>query len=378
MMDERYPNENCSVPRAIAGRMSAVPAIVLILGFVSATATVCKAADTVATVDTFGLNHVSRDAVLKAAGIRVGDPVPDADTIRRGVSKLEAVPGIEQASIAVVHVKPEGAKTDGLSQAVVYIGVRETGRPGVSFRAAPVADVVLPAEIVDTYHAFNRALQDSFRRGNFSEDDSHGYCLGGDEAARAAARKFVPLAEQHFDRLVEVLHTAKDAEQRQIAAWVVGYAADKTKAAAELDAAVRDPDQRVRNNAMRALGVILNYAASHPELAIEAPVDSYLDLVEALAWTDRNKAVMVLLGLSARGNETLIARLRARSLPTRALANTRPCHHGVRARGPNRGPRREGNARSLDRRPPRGGHCPGPCERWAAATRGRGALTARV
>ncbi len=301
--------------RAMAGRAKPFPAIALTLHLLSGAATLCRAADTVATVDTYGLNHVSRDTVLEAAGIRVGDPVPNADSIRRGVQKLEAVRGIEQASIAVIHVKSEGAKTERLSQPVVYIGVREAGRPGVSFRAAPLADVVLPAEIVDTFHEFNRALQDSFRRGNFSEDDSQGYCLVGDEAARALARRFVPLAERHYDRLIDVLHTAKDAEQRQIAAWVVGYAADKTKATAELDAAVRDPDQRVRNNAMRALGVILNYAASHPELAIQAPIDSYLDLVEALAWTDRNKAVMVLLGLSAAGNEALIARLRARSLP---------------------------------------------------------------
>ena len=66
---------------------------------------------------------------------------------------------------------------------------------------------------------------------------------------------------------------------------------------------------------MRGLGVILGYAQKHPELAIEAPLDVYLDLLESVEWTDRNKAMMVLLELSAGGNQAVLAKLRQRSLP---------------------------------------------------------------
>jgi hypothetical protein len=273
-----------------------------------------RAAETITHIDTYGLGKVSRDAVLEAAGIRVGDQVPDKDQIEQMVRKLKAIPGVEQADISVVRVGRQNVPAGSPAQPTVYIGIREAGRSGVSFHAAPSSDVVLPDEIVDTYCEFDLANRESFRRGNFSGDDSNGYALFGDEATRAVQKRFVPLAEQHYDRLVEVLRTAKNAKQRAMAAWVLGYADDKTKASTELDAAARDPDRVVRNNAMRALGVILSYAEKHPELAIEAPIDSYLDLVESVEWTDRNKAMLVLLGLSAGGNEAILTKLRTRSL----------------------------------------------------------------
>ena len=123
--------------------------------------------------------------------------------------------------------------------------ISESARPAgraFTFHAAPSADVALPDEIVDTYREFEIAMVESFRRGNFGGDDSNGYALFGDEATRAIQKRFVPLAQRHYDRLVEVLRTAKSAKGRETAAWVIGYAPDKSKAAAELDAAARDPD----------------------------------------------------------------------------------------------------------------------------------------
>jgi hypothetical protein len=272
------------------------------------------AEETIAVIDTYGLGKVGREAVLEAAGIRVGDRVPDRKQIEQIVRKVKAIPGVEQADISVIRVLRQNVPAGSPARPTVYIGVHEAGRPGVSFRAAPSLDVVLPDEIVDTYREFNLAWREAFRRGDSSGDDSNGYALSGDEATRAVQVRFVPLAQRHYDRLVEVLRTSKNTEQRAMAACVLAYASDKTKVATELDVAARDPDRVVRNNAMRALGLILSYAAKHPELAIEPPIDSYLDLVESVEWTDRNKAMLVLLGLSAGGNEAILAKLRTRSL----------------------------------------------------------------
>ena len=134
-------------------------------------------------------------------------------------------------------------------------------------------------------------------------------------AARELQKRFVPLAERHYDRLVEVLKTAMShGGQRAKAAWVIGYAPDKAKAAAALDFAVgtRTPG---RNNAMRALGVILVLRPTASGAKINAPIDLFLDLVESVEWTDRNKAMLVLDGLSAGRNEAVVAKLRAASLP---------------------------------------------------------------
>lgn len=201
-----------------------IQAITLVIRFVLGAPALRGAEETIATIDTYGLGKVSRDAVLEAAAVRVGDRVPNADEIGQIARKLEAIPGVEQADISVIRVKRQDTAAGSPAQPTVYIGVREAGRPGVSFRAAPGSDVVLPDEIVETYREFDRALRESFRRGNFSEDDSNGYALAGDEAARAVQKRFVPLAQQHTDRLVEVLRTAKSADQREMAAWVLGYA----------------------------------------------------------------------------------------------------------------------------------------------------------
>jgi hypothetical protein len=294
--------------------MHKIKAIAILVGCLLV-ASASAAEETIATIDTYGLGNVGRDAVLEAAAIRVGDRVPTAEAIDEMVRKLKAIPGVEQADVSVIHMRSPHAPAASPTFTIVYIGIGEAGRPAVTFRAAPSADVALPDEIVETYREFEIAADESFRRGNFGGDDSNGYALFGDEATRAIQKRFVPLAERHYDRLAEVLRTAKSAKGRQTAAWIIGYAPDKTKAAAELDAAARDPDSVVRNNAIRALAVILGYAAKHPELAIDAPIDVYLDLLESVEWTDRNKAMAVLIELSGGGNEAVLAKLRQRSLP---------------------------------------------------------------
>ncbi|HEX4147125.1 MAG TPA: hypothetical protein VHY91_26750 [Pirellulales bacterium] len=305
--------------------MRTIQVTLLFIGLLLAAANAGAAEETIATIETYGLGKVNRETVLEAVEISVGQRVPTGEEIAAMERKLRAVPGVEEADISLIRVAPQNAGPAGKkaldAQAgntpvpIIYIGIRETGRPGISFRAAPTADAVLAEEIVDTYRRFDAAAAKSFREGHVSGDDSNGYALFGDEATRVIQRQFVPLAKRHYDRLVEVLRTSSQAGHRAKAAWVIGYAADKSKAAAELDAAARDPDHVVRNNAMRGLGVILGYAAKHPELSIEAPIDVYLDLLESVEWTDRNKAMAVLGELSAGGNEAVLTKLRERSLP---------------------------------------------------------------
>ena len=134
----------------------------------------------------------------------------------------------------------------------------------------------------------------------------------------AAQQKLAPLARQHFERLVEVLQSSARADQRAIAATVLGQAHDKVRAAEALDAAARDPSSKVRNNAIRALGLLLAEADMAPDLVAVLPIETYLDLLESLTWTDRNKAMLVLLGLSRGRNEAVLARLRACSVETLA------------------------------------------------------------
>jgi hypothetical protein len=289
--------------------------IAVIVGLFCATQACCVADEIVATVDTYGLITVRRETVLEAAGIAVGSPVPSAEEISNIKQKLERIPAVCEADLSVIRVRMPGAKPGAPARPTVYIGVRESGSPKVLYRSAPTGNVELPKELVTLYREYERNWREAFRHGNNGEDFSNGYALSDDQATRAIQKQFIPLAIQHFERLVEVLQNAESAEQRRIAAAMLAFASDKPRIATELAVAARDPNARVRNNALRALGVILDYAHQHPELQIDPPIEPYLDLLDSVEWTDRNKAMFVLLELTESGNDAILTRLAERSLP---------------------------------------------------------------
>lgn len=68
-------------------------------------------------------------------------------------------------------------------------------------------------------------------------------------------------------------------------------------------------------NAMRALAVIAGFAQRNPGLHIQVPAAPFVDLLDSPVWTDRNKAVFALAGLTEGRDPALLAALRKRALP---------------------------------------------------------------
>jgi hypothetical protein len=269
----------------------------------------------VAIVDVYGLTKISRQAILEAACLRPGDALPDAAEKEELVRKLEAVPGVKRAAVDIVYGP---LLTGGAPGYVVYVGIDEGIRPSPTFRALPTSDVALPAEVVGAFREFERALAEAIRRGNFSDDFSRGYSLSGDEEVRNIQERFVTLADQHRAALVKTLQTAMDANERAIAAWVLGYSSDRQAAVDQLMLAAHDADPEVRNDALRALSALVHYVRRHRELAIDVPWDGVVDLLDSLEWTDRNKAIAVLLELTADCDEAILAKLGAQATPSLA------------------------------------------------------------
>ncbi|HEV8001912.1 MAG TPA: hypothetical protein VGP63_18640 [Planctomycetaceae bacterium] len=270
----------------------------------------------IAAVETYGSHRVSRQSVLDAAGLPEGAAAPDRTQRKAILDRLQKIPGVRRAAIVVVVTPFPNSSGGTIGRPIVYIGIQESDRPDASFRAAPTGNVALPEAVVATYAEHERTFLESCKTNHFSEDDSHGYALMGNAAARAVQRKFVPLADQHYDRLVDVLRNSKNAEQRSAAATVMGYASDKKRAARDLIFGTRDANDGVRNDAVRALSVLLTYAREHRELGIEVSADWCLDLLESLQWTDRNKAMAVLDAATADRDAELLVKLRQRSLPS--------------------------------------------------------------
>jgi hypothetical protein len=287
------------------------PAILLAVCLLS----VAQAGDTgIASVETYGLRHVSRKAVLDTIGLHQGDAVPDQARRTAIVERLQKLRGVKRGAIVVVTVPFENDRGGTVGRPIVYVGIQESDQPDVQFRPAPAGNVTLPAEIIAPYGDFERAFIASIKQNDFSEDDSNGYALMGNAAERAIQRKFPALADRHYERLVDVLQNSRHADQRSMAATFLGYASDKKRAVADLVVGTRDASELVRNDAVRALSVLVNYARAHRDLGIDVPTDWCLDLLESPTWTDRNKALAMLDAASADYDAALLAKLRQRSL----------------------------------------------------------------
>jgi hypothetical protein len=186
---------------------------------------------------------------------------------------------------------------------MLYVGIREAGTPPLTYGAAPTGTARLTDDIVAMGLTFDTAWFSAVRRGVTAEDHSHGYALSSDSAVRAVQDQFIDVAAQRMDLLRTVLRRSADAQHRALAASIVAYGADRKTIAPDLLHAVDDPDDGVRNNAVRALWVLGEWANQHPEAAIDIPADAFIEFLNSVSWSERNKGVLVLMSLTASLDE---------------------------------------------------------------------------
>jgi hypothetical protein len=261
----------------------------------------------IGTIDTYGLRTIPASRIVDALEVRVGDTagVSSAELERR----VSAVPGVERASVRSVCCTPD-------QKMMIYVGVMERGTTVTTFRAAPTGAVRLPAEIVAAGAAFDSAFMSAIERGVVAEDDTAGHALMRDPAARAVQLGFIPIATRNVAVLRDVLAHSALAPQRALAAQILGYVPDQRTVVRDLIAAVHDPNDDVRNNAVRALAIIAKYGAAHPGLGIAVPGEPFVDLLNSLVWSDLNKGSWALYSLSegAHPDTAAMAIVRTRAL----------------------------------------------------------------
>ena len=114
----------------------------------------------------------------------------------------------------------------------------------------------------------------------------------------------------------EFLRESSDAQHRTLAAEIIAYYKDKSSIVADLVEATKDVDGSIRNNAMRALGVIAGYAQeAHPERKIKVPFEPFVAMLNSLEWTDRNKSAMALEELTVKRDAKLLKLLCEKAVP---------------------------------------------------------------
>ncbi len=251
-------------------------------------------------IDFYGLRTVTEQQARAALQIKEGDSLSDEPKDAR--RRLEALPGVAQAQLEMVCC--DGGK------AILYVGIAEKGVPAFQFRQAPKGTIKLPKDIKQAGEEFQKAQMDAVLKGKADEDNSQGHALMSDSVARAIQQRFLTFAARDLNLLRDVLRHSADAEQRALAAQVIAYAANKQAVVSDLVEAMRDPADNVRNNATRALAVMAELSGKAGKQKIQIPARPFVEMLNSIEWTDRNKSSLALVRLTEQRNAVVLAELR--------------------------------------------------------------------
>jgi hypothetical protein len=264
-------------------------------------------------VEFYGLRTLTPEKILRAVKLKEGEPLPPSKGDLQ--DRIAELPG-------VVLARVEAVCCDG-QKVVVFVGIEEKGAEHPSFRSEPSGEASLPEELVDAYGLFLSAVRRAAGRGQAGEDLTAGHSLMADPQARAYQERFITFATEQLDSLRAVLRTGPDAEQRAIAAAVIGYALKKQDVVNDLQTAVQDPDEAVRVNAIRSLKA---FAVA----GIKVAPTWLVGLLNSVVLSDRVESVRALLTLTDRNAPDVIEQLRTLSVPTLAeMARWRPPRYAL-------------------------------------------------
>jgi hypothetical protein len=263
----------------------------------------------IGSIDFFGLRKVSEAEIRKHLPFKEGDPLMEKQQRAVGAT-IAGAAGVAEITLAYVCCTPD-------QKMMVYVGVAE--KPVQAPLPTPpkfTGTARLSEDMIRANDEYGAQVMEAISRGQASEDRSQGHALAADyPPLRAVQQKFIDYARDHAALASEVLATAADARHRAVAAVILGYAPDKRAAATALSRGVSDPDEGVRNNATRALGVIAQYSVTHPELGIHIDPEPFVEMLNSLIWSDLNKGLMVLAQLTAGREPGLMKLIGTRARP---------------------------------------------------------------
>lgn len=262
----------------------------------------------IGTIEVYGLHSLSETQVRNALQIKEGNSVTRSSKTEIE-KRLVSLPGVAQSSVTVTCCD------DIKRQSILYVSIREKGTLPFTYHPAPTGSIRLPAEIIRTGNNLDKAVEQAVLKNDATEDDSQGHTLFNNAEAHGLQLRFISFAAAHWPLLRRVLRESSNADDRARAVEIIAYYKDKRAVANELVYAVADADEGVRNNAMRALGVIAQFAIDKQRIDIKIPYAPFVKMLNSVEWTDRNKASWLLSRLTAGRDAKMLAALRREALP---------------------------------------------------------------
>ena len=276
-------------------------------------------------IDFYGLRNVSGDDARKALTFKEGETIDLGDSGRPAMlqsseERLAKLPGVVSARINITCCDSGGA--------IAYVGIQEQGAPTLRLRRAPEGDLRLPPDIVNAGKELSEALMSAVQRGDAGEDRTKGHSLMHDPASRAIQEQFIVFARRDLSLLRRVLRNASDPAQRALAAQVLAYSGDKQSVVDDLVRAMTDPSDEVRNNAMRALALFAEAVPDSKNRTLRIPAVPFVAFLNSPTWSDRNKASLALVTLSARRDQSVLREIRESALvPLAEMARWKSAGH---------------------------------------------------
>jgi hypothetical protein len=261
---------------------------------------------TIGLIEIYGLRKVPEARVRKALGVLEGGKLPSNKA--QIEDRIAEVPGIVAASLTAACC------ADG--KAILYVGIEEKGAHHFEVRTPPEQDIVLPDIVTASYRKFIATVAEAAHKSEPSEDLTQGHSLLSDPDVRDVQLRFVALADKYTAELRNVLRNSDDDEQRAIAAYVIGYASDRAGVVDDLQYALKDPDDTVRGNAIRALAALGVYASLNPDAGVRILPTWFIEMLNSIYWTDRNNAAVALVNMTESRDASALEQLRERALPS--------------------------------------------------------------
>lgn len=258
-------------------------------------------------IDFYGRSKVSEDTLRKTLGFTEGAPLPR--------SKADVEESLEDVK-DVVSAHLEAICCDESGRAILYAGIEEVGAPHFEYNPPPVGEARLSGDIHAAYAAFLGAVQKAIRKGPLTESFAAGHSMMEDPDSYAQQLRFIEIARDNLPALRDVLRESASEEHRAIAAYLIGYAEKKKEVVNDLQVALRDPDDTVRNNAMRSLGAIAILAAKDPAQGIQVSPTWFIEALNSLIWQDKSTAAATLVTLTEGRPASVLEHLKERAVPT--------------------------------------------------------------
>ena len=254
-------------------------------------------------IDFYGVQKVPLDKLRKALAVKIGDGLPSSKLDVE--ARLNEVPGVVAASLQAACCE------DG--KAILYVGIEEKGANHFEYHADPDGNAALPEEMTNAYRKFVTEIGAAAQNGLTAEDLTEGHSLMQDATVREIQKSFIGMADKYGAELHDVIRNSSDEEARAIAAYVIGYSTKKSAVVDDLFYAVRDPDDTVRANAIRALGALAVKAKLDPDSQIRIQPTWFVEMLNSVVWTDRNYAATALTTLTESRDAKTLELIRERA-----------------------------------------------------------------